>query len=283
MDLWMLRTFDQAGYYETRLILTALGLAIAAYFFYYKRDRRFLIMFLSGALLQMVAEFALQFGGFRGSGYALSIFGMRLPGLIRPVYQGLTEGGTIAVFAFWFADLRTSRAAAKSWLPFTVLCVFVVILSFVAGSLGSGEHITSQRPIFVPHSILAVTAVIFVSLWIAWRKNAVPSLANFFGGLLLFALLNYEPLHLMGVRYIGAQVDGQFTRASTLAQVVVMLLSNIFEAGGGKMHYFILPFALGLVEIEERSPHHRRERYSTQHLQDLTQRGWRKKTKPFQK
>src|SRR5262245_1762541 len=283
MDLWMLRTYDQAGYYETRLLLTALVLAIVAYFYYIKRDRRFLIMFLSGVLLQMIAEFALQFGRYRGSGYTLSVFGMRVPGLIRPVYQGLAEGGAIAVFAFWFADLRTSRAPAKSWLPFGVLCIAVVALSYAAGTLGSGEHITSQRPMFVPQSILAVTAIIFVSLWIAWRKERVPSLANFFGGLLLFALLNYEPLHLMGARYIGAQVGGQFTHASTLAQVVVMLLSNIFEAAGGKLHYFILPLALGLVEIEEKTSRHRRERYSTQHLQDLTERGWRKKSKPFQK
>src|SRR5262249_4140637 len=159
--------------------------------------------------------------------YTLSVFGAELPSLARPVYQGFTEGGAIALFAFWFADLRTSRAPLKYWLPFAVLCVIVVSLSFIAGSLGSGERISSHRPIFVPHSIVAVTAVIFVSLWIAWRKNAVPSLANFFGGLLLFALLNYEPLHLMGVRYIGTQIDGQFTRAPTLLQVTVMLLSNI--------------------------------------------------------
>ncbi len=281
MDLWMLRTFDQAGFYETRLILMIICLAIAGYFFYSRKDRRYLIMFLSGAFLQMIAEYLLQYGKFRGWSYNLSVLGFQLPGVIRPLYQGLTEGGPIAVFAFWFADLRASKAGIKAWLPFGALSLIVVLLAFIAGSIGSGERITSQRPMFVTHSILAVTAIIFASLWIAWRKNAVSSLTNFFAGLLVFAFLNYEPLHLMGVRFIGAQINGQFTRASTFPQIVMMFLSNIFEASGGKLHYFILPFLLGLVALKEAETRGKRERYSTQHLQDLTDRGWRKRSKPF--
>jgi len=286
MDFWMLRTFDQAGYYETRLILVALCLAIAGYFSYYKRDRRFLVMFLSGAVLQTIAEFALQFGGFRGWSYQLAIFGAPLPGLLGPVYQGLVEGGPLALYAFWFADLRSSRAPVKSWMPFIILCTVVLALSFVAGLLGTartGGRITSQRPMFVPHSALAVTAIIFISLWIAWRKNAISALVSFFMGLLLFAFLNYEPLHVLGVRYIGIGAPGGFARASAIPQIGVMLLSHIFEASGGKLHYFLFPFAVGLVTLKEKEISPSRERYSTQHLQDLAQRGWRKRSKPFTK
>ncbi|MGH9847561.1 MAG: hypothetical protein ACREEM_53405 [Blastocatellia bacterium] len=279
----MLRTFDQAGYYETRLILVALSLAIAGYFYYYKRDRRFLVMFFCGAVLQTIAEFALQFGGFRGWSYHLAIFGVTLPGLLSPIYQGLAEGGPLALFAFWFADLRSGRAPAKSWMPFAVLCTVVLLLSVVAGSFRTGGQITSQRPMFVPHSTLAATAIIFVSLWIAWRKNAISALVSFFMGLLLFAFLNYEPLHLLGVRYIGVESAGGFARASAFPQLVMMLLSHIFEASGGKLHYLLFPFAAGLVELKERDTSPPRERYSTQHLQDLAQRGWRKRSKPFTK
>lgn len=283
MEFWMLRTIDQAGYYETRLILMAVSLAIAGYFSYYKRDKRYLVMFICGALLQMIAEYALQFGGFRGATYTLSIFGMQLPGVLRPVYQGLTEGGSLALFAFWFADLRSSGAGVKSWLPFAVLCGLVVALSFAAGSIGRGGQITSSRPMFAPHTILAATAVIFFSLWVAWRKDAVSSLVSFFGGLLLFAILNYEPLQVLGGRYIGVRAGEQFAAAPALPQIVVMLLSHIFEASGGKLHYFMIPFAMGLVALKEKEPSGARERYSTQHLQDLAQRGWRKRSKPFQK
>jgi hypothetical protein len=282
MDFWMLRTFDQAGYYETRLILLALSLAIGGYFSYYKRDRRFLVMFVSGAVLQTIAEFALQLGGLRGGRHQVAIFGVTLPGLLSPLYQGLTEGGAIAVFAFWFAELRAARGGLKDWAPFAALAAAVLVLSFVAGSFRAVGPITSQRPMFVPHSALAVTAVIFASLWIAWSRNAISALVGFFIGLLLFAFLNYEPLHLMGVRYIGVQAPGGgFARAGAFAQLAVMLLSHIFEAAGGKLHYFLFPFALGLAHVTERETGPVRERYSTQQLRDLTQRGWRKRTKPF--
>jgi hypothetical protein len=283
MDFWMLRTFDQAGYYETRLILLALSLAIAGYFFYYKRDRRFLTIFLCGAALHAITQFALQISGLRGETYQLAIFGVRLPALLASIYQGLTEGGVVALFAFWFADLRSSEAPAKSWIPFGVLGAAVAALSFIAGWVGTGSRITSQRPMFQPQAILAVTAIIFISLWIAWRRDAISALVGFFMGLLIFAVLNYEPLHLLGVRYIGTESGGQFSRASALPQIGMMLLSHIFEGGGGKLHYFILPFAAGLAALREKAPDSSRERYSTQHLQDLAQRGWRKRSKPFTK
>jgi hypothetical protein len=274
MDMWMLRTFDQAGYYETRLILMTLSLLVACFFAFFKHDRRFLVMFFSGAALQTAAEIILQYGGFRGDHYGLSIFGLQLPGQVRPVYQGLSEGGTIAVFAFWFAKLRTTRAGVWGWLPFAFFSICVLALSFVVGSIGSGERITSQRPIFFPQFIMAVTAVIFLSLWISWRKNAVPALANFFAGLLIFAVLNYEPLHYMGVRFIGSQINGHLTYASSAAQVGIMTLSNIFEASGGKLHYLILPLVLGWVQLSDWSRRKPKGKYTTEQLQKLAERGW---------
>jgi hypothetical protein len=138
---------------------------------------------------------------------------------------------------------------------------------------------------FATISIFSVTAVIFASLWISWRKDSLAALANYYGGILVFALLNYEPLHLMGARYIGVESHlpgaAPYAAAPLSAQLLVMLLSHLFEAAGGKLHYFIIPLALGLVRLKEREDGAKRERYSTQHLQDLAQRGWRKKSKPF--
>ncbi len=281
MDFWMIRTFDHGGYYETRLILMAINLLIACYFVYYKRDRRFLLMFASGAILQTFIEYVLQFGGLRSSVHSISIFGGLVSPLVGPIIQGFTEGGSLAMFAFWFADLRSSQAGLKRWLPLICLGIVIAGLSFTAGSVARNSPISSARPMFAPISIFSVTTVIFASLWISWRKEELAGLANYYAGILLFAFLNYEPLHAMGARYIGVLSGAQYFAAAMPAQILVMLLSHLFEAAGGKLHYFIIPLALGLVKLKAKEIGGKRERYSTQHLQDLAQRGWRKKSKPF--
>jgi hypothetical protein len=283
MDFLMLRTIDQQGYYETRLILMALSLAIALFFFYYKRDRRYLLMFVSGAFFTMLMEYLLQFNGLRGAGYGFSMFGIAMPRTIGPVVQGMVEGGACSLFAFWFADLRSTHERQRQWLLFFILCVIVTALAFIAGSATRRQSVSSVRPLFATVLIVIVISVILVSLAIAWRKNALAELANFYGGLMLFAFLNLGPLHLTGSRYIGVYSGVQIVPVSTPIQIVITLLSYVAEFAGGRLHYFMIPFALGWVVLRGRRETRRRERYSTQHLQDLAQRGWRKKSKPFQR
>lgn len=285
----MIRTFDRAGYYETRLVLTAISLAVACYFAYYKPDRRYLSMFFFGAAMQTTVEYALQFGGLRAGAGAVALFGARMPFWLGPFIQGFTEGGSLAMFAFWVADLRSSHARFRRWAPLLALGAIVVLLSFVAGWAARNQPISSARPMFASFPTFSVTTVIFASLFIAWRKDALPALANYYAGLLIFAVLNYEPLQLMGARYIGVmsqasvglQSGVKFIAAPMPSQALMMLLSHLYEAAGGKLLYFIVPLTLGLVSLKGREDEFRRERYSTQHLQDLAQRGWRKKSKPF--
>ncbi|MDQ3013871.1 MAG: hypothetical protein M3X11_24605 [Acidobacteriota bacterium] len=276
----MLRNFDLSGYYETRLILTLISLAVAAYFIYYKRDHRYLLIFGCGVLLQTLMEFGIQWMGIRQAEPPILFFGATVPATLTPLASGFFEGGVVALFAFWFADLRAANAKQNEWWPFYVLCGLVVALSFVIGIVARGHYVTSARPIFMPPSIFIITVIIFVCLMIAWRKNDLSSLAGFFAGLLLFAVLNYEPMHAMGARYIGIPNGNPFVTAPLVLQIVVMFLSHVFEAAGGKLHYFMLPYALGLIALRERKDHNR-ERYSTQHLEDLASRGWRKRSKPF--
>jgi hypothetical protein len=286
MDYLMLRTFDQAGYYETRLILTLISLAVAAYFLYYKRDRRYLLIFASGVLLQTLTKFGMQWIGVRNTEPAIMFFGTIVPVAVTPLVQGISEGGIVSLFAFWFADLRAAGARPKEWGPFYGLCALVAALSFLVGVAASGHSVTSARPIFAPASILAVTVIIFVCVMIAWRQNDISPLVWFYAGLLLFALLTYEPMHAMGVRYIGipngpnGPNGTSFVAAPLSLQIVIMLLSHLFEVAGGKLHYFMLPYAFGLLTLRDREDRGR-ERYSTQHLADLASRGWRKRSKPF--
>ena len=271
----MLRNFDQAGYYETRLVLMVISLAVAAYFFYYKQDRRFLLIFGVGVALNVLGKF----GGVVGELNAVApvkVFGIALSTVPSLICQGLFEGGIVALFAFWYADLRSSGAKTKEWRPFWILCAIVVAMSFVAGLVSRGRQITWSRPVFAPYLVLVVTVIIFFSLMIAWRKDDISSLASYFAGLLLFVFLSYEPLHVMGARFIGEPASPQPVAVTGIAQILVMFLSNIFEGAGGKLHYFMLPYALGWVELREREPGSR-ERFSTQHLADLAVRGYRKK------
>jgi hypothetical protein len=242
-----------------------------------------------GAVMQTFVEYVLQISGLRAGASAIWVFGARIPTWLGPFIQGVTDGGALAMFAFWLADLRSAHARFKRWIPLIALGAVIASLSFIAGWAARNQPISSARPMFASLSVFAVTAVIFSSLFIAWRRNALPSLANFYAGLLVFAVLNYEPLHLMGARYIGMysplstglQNNLPFVHAPAPAQYLVMALSHLFEASGGKLHYFIIPLVLGLVSLKEREDRIKRERYSTQHLQDLAQRGWRKKSKPF--
>jgi hypothetical protein len=280
MDYLMLRTFDQAGYYETRLILTLISLGVAAYFLYYKRDRRYLLIFCSGVLLQTLTKFGMQWIGVRNAEPAIMFFGAIVPATVTPLVQGISEGGIVSLFAFWFADLRAAGARPKEWMPLYALCALVVTLSVLVGVAARGHSVTSARPIFAPASILAVTLIIFVCVMIAWRQNDISPLVGFYAGLLLFAILTYEPMHAMGVRYIGIPNGTAFVAAPFSLQIVIMFLSHLFDASGGKLHYFMLPYAFELIALREREDSGR-ERYSTQHLADLASRGWRKRSKPF--
>src|SRR5262249_57636300 len=111
MDFWMIRTFDHAGYYETRLILMAISLVVACYFAYYKPDRRFLLMFASGAVLQTILEYVVLFDGLRVGAPTVWVFGARMPPLLGPAIRGFTQGGPLAVFAFWLPHLRSFHAS----------------------------------------------------------------------------------------------------------------------------------------------------------------------------
>ncbi len=275
MDYLMLRNFDQAGYYETRLILMVLSLAVAAYFLHYKQDRRFLLMFGIGVALNVLGKFGVVVGELNAVA-PVRVFGLSLSAVPSLICQGLFEGGIVGLFAFWYADLRSARAKPKDWRPFWGFCAAVVVLSLVAGIISRGHQITWSRPVFAPYLVLVVTAIIFFSLMIAWRKDDISSLASYFAGLLLFVFLNYEPLHLMGARFIGEPALPQPVAAGGMAQFLVMTLSNIFEGAGGKLHYFMLPYALGWIELRERQ-RRTHERFSTQHLADLAVRGYRKK------
>lgn len=281
MEYLMLRTFDHSGYYETRLILMAISATLAVYTLYSRKDRRYLIVFLSGVLLTTISELVLQRYGLRGPGYGISIFGVSMPKAAVPAIQGLIDGGSWALIPFWFADLRSSEADLKRWIPFWLVAALTLGLSVIAGQIAKNEPVSSTRPLFETGVISAITTIIFVSFIISWRRDGISQMAGYYAGLLIFAALTLLPLHLSGSAYIGIRSGLQVSHAGTLYQAGLSTLSIIFESAGGRLHFFIIPFAFTLVRLRTPKDDQPVERYSIQHLQTLAQRGWRKRSKAF--
>lgn len=252
----MLRSFDHAGYYETRLLLMIVALAIAIAFAIRKRDYRYLVIFASGVVFQAWMEYSLQWRGMRGASYSLSIFGASLPSAVRPLFQGFAEGGVLSLMAFWFLDLKADRPPdlpdLARWRGYFVMSALIVALAAVVGWMSVGRPISSPRPMFSTTSLINTSGYLLLSVLLCWWKGGLRYLGYFFFGLMIYVVLTFGTLQLFGARYIGViGVEGQMTAASPPLQIGVMFLSHLWEVAGGKVHYFAIPFALGLLRFRE--------------------------------
>ena len=90
---------------------------------------------------------------------------------------------------------------------------------------------------------------------IVWFKGPDPFyyLGVYYVGSLLYILLTFEPLHLLGARYIAERsATGEFVSAGITKQFWLMCYSHLFEVAGGKIHYFVIPFAIGWLQLPRR-------------------------------
>lgn len=294
MDFVIVGNFDQAAYYETRVVLMVTGALVALYHLVSKRESRYLVIFLSGALLMGVTEHLLAREGLRGAGAATALFGWQIPKNYGPLLKGILDGGIFGLMALWFADLRISRTSPRAssstlgravwgrWLGWLGLSTLILALGILTGRLAGGQPATSVQPVFSTTPIVIITSMIFFSLLVAWHLDAVEMVANFYAGLLIITLINLGPLHILGARYVEVVSDAGNIRADIAWQVAIGTLTGIFEVAGGKLHFLTIPLSLRLIAIRER-PGNDAERLSYQHLQSLTNRGWRRKSKPFRR
>lgn len=282
MEFFIVRTIDHAVYFETRLVLLFALLGLAIFQQLSRRENRYLVILLSSVVMTALVEYLFMAVGLRGPGYAISLFGHTLPHLLVPPALGLLDGSTYGVMALWFADLRMSRAGAREWLGYLAFTLLVLGLSVFTGMQTHELPITGARAVFGAFPIAIITTIIFFSLLIAWKREALPFLANFYAGLILFSVVNLEPLHLLGSRYVGQSIDLRIVAAPLKWQVIIMPLSHIYESSGGRLHLLTVALAFGLIRGKRRSVEEA-EPLSYQHLQSLTERGWRKRSKPFMK
>jgi hypothetical protein len=249
MRFYMVRTFDHAGYYETRLVLAILALVVAAYFLIERRDSRFLVIMLSGVIFQALLEYRLQAAGLRGADYGLSVFGAHLRGWQACVFQGLAEGGILALMSFWFVDAISRTADASARNAYVAACVLIVVLALAVGIMSRGAPITSVRPMF-GRGVWNIAMIAIVSIALCWLAGGLRWLWYYYAGCLIYVFLTFEPLQITGARYIAvARADGGYAAAPTSAQIAVMLYSHLAEVAAAKLHYFAVPFALRLVRL----------------------------------
>ena len=55
----MVRSFDEAGYFETRVILMILALAISLFFAFKKEDNNYIVIFISSTIFFGIVELIL--------------------------------------------------------------------------------------------------------------------------------------------------------------------------------------------------------------------------------
>ena len=213
MDYLIVGTYDQTAYYETRLVLMLTGIILALHQLIRRREPRYLVVFLSSTLLMAATEYLFQREGLRGNGYSISFLSRPVSATYGPLLQGLLDGGVYGMIALWFADLRTSRNLGRSWIQLVTLLITVLSLAVIIGRLSADHVPTSIQPVFAITPIVIITTMIFFSLLVACRRDAVAMVANFYAGLLIVALLNLFPLHLSGARYVGQVVGAETVRA----------------------------------------------------------------------
>lgn len=253
MDYFVVRSFDAAGYYETRVALSVMAVAIAWWFARVRGNWRFLVTFASGVVLQASLEMSLSALGLRGPGYRLHVFGLALDGPAAWAVQGFAEGGLLALMAWWFVEQRQRPVAGARWL-FACVCVVVLVTASAVGWMAGGLPLTSVRPMFPPFVLALSLATVTVALILASiRGRAGLRLAGlFYVGLLVYAVLTFEPLQILGARFIaGRAQDGSLVWAPPLPQVVLMAWSLAFEIGAGKLHYIAIPIACGWIKLPE--------------------------------
>jgi hypothetical protein len=253
MDYWMVRTFDHAGYFETRLVLSVLAFAYALW----RRrsgDTRFLIAWVVGVVAHASVEGSLAAAAARGAGYGLAAFGVTFSGVSAIAVQGVAEGGPLMMISFWCATLLRARMAwASEWRAFALACAIVIGLAIVVAIIAQGQPISSARrilygPLLVTNMIVIVASLLLVGL--VRRGAGLRQLLLFAGGVFVYAVVNFTPMQIGGARYVGVDIAGVKVMADSIAQFWVMALSHIVEVAGGKLHYFAIPLAFGWLSLD---------------------------------
>jgi hypothetical protein len=253
----MVRSFDEAGYFETRVILMMLALAISLFFALKKDDNNYIVIFISATIFFGIVELILFSLGMRAEGWTVTVFGVTIPTFLTWLFQGLGEGAVYGVSGFLFLDMYLKRDDESEFKLrrnlFIGLMIVVFICAIIVGILGSSKPITSVRPMFGLVATLYLSLVIIISFVLAKfvaAEGFLKKLGYYLIGSFIFIVINLEPMHILGTRYIGVLNNGNVTYADPVYQVLIMLISYLIEIVIPRAHYLVVPVVLGLIKLE---------------------------------
>jgi MFS family permease len=254
----MVRSFDEAGYFESRVILMILALAISLFFAFKKEDNNYIVIFISSTIFFGIVELILFSLGMRAEGWTVSVFGLIIPTYLIWLFQGLGEGAIYGVSGFLFLDMYLKRDDESEFKLrrnlFLITMGIVFICAIIIGILARNKPITSVRPMFGVVAIIYLSLVIIISLVLAkflCGQGFFKYLGYYLLGSFIFIVVNLEPMHILGARYIGVeQADGKVIYAEPIYQVIIMLYSYIVEITVPRAHYLVVPVVLGLIKLE---------------------------------
>ena len=253
----MVRSFDEAGYFETRVILMIIALTVSLFFALKKEDNNYIIMFISSTIFFGIVELILFSLGMRAEGWTVTVFGLTIPTYLTWLFQGLGEGAIYGVSGFLFLDMFLKRDDEKEFILrrnlFIMIMVIVFICALIVGIIGSTKPITSVRAMFGIVAILYLSLVIIISFVLAKfvaGEGFLKHLKNYLIGSFIFIVINLEPMHILGTRYIGVLSNGNVTYADPVYQVFIMLVSYLIEIVIPRAHYLVVPVVLGLIKLD---------------------------------
>jgi MFS family permease len=254
----MVRSFDEAGYFESRVILMILALAISLFFAFKKEDNNYVVIFISSTIFFGIVELILFSLGMRAEGWTVSVFGLIIPTYLIWLFQGLGEGAIYGVSGFLFLDMYLKRDDESEFKLrrnlFLITMGIVFICAIIIGILARNKPITSVRPMFGVVAIIYLSLVIIISLVLAkflCGQGFFKYLGYYLLGSFIFIVVNLEPMHILGARYIGVeQADGKVIYAEPIYQFIIMLYSYIVEITVPRAHYLVVPVVLGLIKLE---------------------------------
>jgi len=248
LDLIMVRTYDHTFFYEVRLLIALYGFLASLYFFLVEKDRDFLTMFLFGMLAQWLLEVLLWQTGARGGDYSLTLFGAQLSGLQATLLRGFSEGGPIGFFGYAFLNAVTTPGQLRR-IILTVGLALVFLSGILVGVLAQEHAVTSVRPMMKPGflGLISITLLITLILTLALGRRAWRHLGLYALGSLVYFVISFEPLHWLGARYVALNYAGGYVEQTGALGYGAMWLSYLIELTASKLHYFILPYAVGMI------------------------------------
>lgn len=222
-----------------------------------------------GTAIWSAAESVLQLGGFRAFQQNY-LFGIPLPLFVAIPFQGLVEGGFIAVTCLFFGDrVREEKTRWMSIIGFSVLMVALFGGAFINGIQvpNYGGEVPSRRNMtpIIPLVFLGLLTYANIAFFIIhprprWEGRRLgtylkikPTKSDRMRGWYLFILMTIFGTvwtlaeYLAGTRWIEVGVVGDTRHAPPIIEFLALAFDIVIEITVAYIPFYTLPLGLGLI------------------------------------